>query len=197
MAISTCRECKADVSTEAATCPHCGVPSPAPAKAKFNGCAIAVVAILAIGLVGALFDLMTPKQSAVQSNTPPDTHAGLDQQAAADPPPTPEQEERQAIIRMATMAAELVHRNLRNPDSFKLHSVLVTEKGAVCYEYRAQNGFGGMNLEHGVVDQKRSVFTIEGQEDFEPAWNRACRNKEGDDITSEVKQLLSSVAEKE
>lgn len=29
MAMSTCRECNAAVSTEAATCPHCGVSSPA------------------------------------------------------------------------------------------------------------------------------------------------------------------------
>ena len=29
MAIVTCRECRGQVSTEAATCPHCGVPNPA------------------------------------------------------------------------------------------------------------------------------------------------------------------------
>ncbi len=28
MALATCRECGRDASTEAATCPHCGVPSP-------------------------------------------------------------------------------------------------------------------------------------------------------------------------
>lgn len=40
MALSTCRECRPQVSSEAASCPHCGVPSPAigiqphPADAK-------------------------------------------------------------------------------------------------------------------------------------------------------------------
>ena len=29
MAITTCRECSREVSTEAASCPHCGIPNPA------------------------------------------------------------------------------------------------------------------------------------------------------------------------
>lgn len=34
MALTQCRECRKDVSTEAASCPHCGVPGPAPASAS-------------------------------------------------------------------------------------------------------------------------------------------------------------------
>ena len=35
---------------------------------------------------------------------------------------------------------------MRDPDSFKLSSVIIMDKGAVCYEYRAHNGFGGVNV---------------------------------------------------
>jgi hypothetical protein len=33
MALIPCRECGKDISTEAAACPHCGAPSPAPSVA--------------------------------------------------------------------------------------------------------------------------------------------------------------------
>lgn len=37
MALTNCRECKREVSTEAAACPHCGVPRPATAGWKGTG----------------------------------------------------------------------------------------------------------------------------------------------------------------
>lgn len=51
MALKPCRECKKEVSTEAKTCPHCGVsePTKAPASAKDTliGLVVVVVAIVA------------------------------------------------------------------------------------------------------------------------------------------------------
>jgi hypothetical protein len=35
MALTSCRECRGTVSSEAPTCPHCGVPSPAPKAAEY------------------------------------------------------------------------------------------------------------------------------------------------------------------
>jgi len=40
---------------------------------------------------------------------------------------------------------------MRTPESFKLYSALLMANGAVCYDYRAQNGFGGMNRERAVL----------------------------------------------
>ena len=36
MALAPCRECGANVSTAASTCPHCGVPGPAPKSARIT-----------------------------------------------------------------------------------------------------------------------------------------------------------------
>lgn len=49
MALVKCRECKKEVSSEAKTCPHCGIESPA--KAPPNGClGIILLAIIVAGV---------------------------------------------------------------------------------------------------------------------------------------------------
>jgi hypothetical protein len=53
----------------------------------------------------------------------------------------------------AAAGAIVLRKQMRNPDSFKLASVLRFPDGAVCYEYRAQNGTGGMNVERAVLTQ--------------------------------------------
>jgi hypothetical protein len=54
MALVTCKECGKELSTGAATCPHCGAPGPAakPAK-KSSGCAIVVLIFLILAVIGA------------------------------------------------------------------------------------------------------------------------------------------------
>ncbi|MDA1380491.1 zinc ribbon domain-containing protein [Plesiomonas shigelloides subsp. oncorhynchi] len=58
MAMTKCRECGKDVSTEAKVCPHCGVENPgiasavpAPAKKKDQGLALLVVYLFYFFLV--------------------------------------------------------------------------------------------------------------------------------------------------
>jgi hypothetical protein len=51
-------------------------------------------------------------------------------------------------LRTEAHAAERgIIKGLRNPDSYKLSTVAANPKtGAICLEYLAQNGFGGMNV---------------------------------------------------
>ena len=61
-----------------------------------------------------------------------------------------------------------IKRSLRNPDSVVWENVWANDDGSVvCVEYRAQNGFGGMNRE--------SIATIHGRitEDGN-MWNKNC-----------------------
>jgi hypothetical protein len=55
--------------------------------------------------------------------------------------------------------------------------------GAVCIKYRAQNGFGGMNV--GKAVQIGTKFKTIDSEGFSEAWNRYCVGK-GIDIKSDV-----------
>lgn len=60
----------------------------------------------------------------------------------------------------------------RNPDSVAFESVLTNENGSlVCMVYRAQNGFGGMNLEHLAVKNGKPYESTS-------FWNKNCANKE-------------------
>jgi hypothetical protein len=90
------------------------------------------------------------------------------------------QEEHQ--FQLAVAGAKQVRDAMRNPDSFKLSSVLFTENGSVCYEYHAQNGFGGMNAGYAVLTDKGTIKTNE-MDGGTKLWNRQCANKIGFDKT--------------
>jgi hypothetical protein len=70
---------------------------------------------------------------------------------------------------------------MRNPDSFKLEEVTIMKNGSACYEFRSQNGFGGMNRIRGVL-YGDDIKTSEMQ-GFSKKWNKECAGKEGDDAT--------------
>lgn len=65
MAIKPCRECTKDVSTEAKTCPHCGVSDPTKAKASPKDTLIGTAVLIAIvaGLVTMCGDSDAEKQA--------------------------------------------------------------------------------------------------------------------------------------
>jgi hypothetical protein len=83
----------------------------------------------------------------------------------------------------------MLKKAMRNPDSFKLASVYLTLNGTVCYEYRAQNGFGGMNFERAVLSKKEDDILIKGMEGFSTSWNRECTKDGGEDIAEYVALL--------
>lgn len=88
-----------------------------------------------------------------------------------------EANERARIIQ-AVAATRALKASLRDPDSVRWDSVLVNEDGTVaCIEYRARNGFGGMNREF-------VVFTSNTATQSAAAWNKRCANKQMHDMRS-------------
>jgi hypothetical protein len=83
-------------------------------------------------------------------------------------------------VKVGIGVAEL-RREMRDPDSFRVNRVLVMgagKKAAVCYEYQARNGFGGMN-------QATTVLTPTGiLSSSDETWNKYCGGKTGRDYTS-------------
>ncbi|MBV8810885.1 MAG: hypothetical protein JO033_19625, partial [Acidobacteriaceae bacterium] len=65
------------------------------------------------------------------------------------PPPRPsvaprdvaKDNQKRGKLMLAGLVANELRHSMRDPDSFKLDSVLLMDSGAVCYEYRARNGF--------------------------------------------------------
>ena len=136
------------------------------------------------GVIGSqLGDHSTPTASHVVS--PP----------APSHEPTPAEKEaeekakkRDVQIGLAQLGAKTLKSSMRDPDSFKLEAALVMEDGAVCYEYRARNGFGGMNRGQAVLQTsgKRFAFKSSEQPGFMPLWNRECANKSGEDVSAGI-----------
>lgn len=55
MAITVCRECNVEVSSQAATCPKCGVKNPGrKAVSKSTGCFVAIGLVALLGVIGAI-----------------------------------------------------------------------------------------------------------------------------------------------
>lgn len=104
-------------------------------------------------------------------------------------PPTPAEQKQQnktAInVTLAAEGAKRLQKAMRNPDSFKLSQVLIMDDDAVCYEYRAQNGFGGMNVGRAVLAPD-GQFAASETPKFRALWKKECAQKTGLDRTSAV-----------
>ena len=71
MAMTTCKECGKQVSTEAKACPHCGAAAPAKKKAK-GGMGKWLLIVFAIGVVAAV---LPKKDKAAASSAAPKAEA--------------------------------------------------------------------------------------------------------------------------
>lgn len=153
MSLIECHECKNQVSDEAAACPKCGakVRKPAEPKKPMSRAMTLFMALGAVALIGGMV-----AQETAQPRTP--------DQIAADK----EQAARAMIVRMAVGGLK---KAARDPDSLVVESARTNKDGTVvCLEYRARNGFGGMNREH--------LAIADGKAGGTPGhWNKHCTQK--------------------
>jgi hypothetical protein len=104
-------------------------------------------------------------------------------QDSATKPRSPEEQAKEQRdtrnIRLAADGAKVLRRAMRNPDAFRLSEVLIMKDDAVCYTYRAQNGFGGMNEGRAVMAPDGRFEASENSSKFRALWNRECARKTG------------------
>jgi hypothetical protein len=98
--------------------------------------------------------------------------------------PTEAKEEQQKAI-AATGLLNLIQAQ-RNPQSFQLDDELAMPSGAVCYTYRSQNGFGGMNQGFATLTPKGKLY-VDGNPDTGTAaayaaYQKYCTGKVGQDL---------------
>lgn len=153
--------CGQSVPPNSKFCPHCGRRVTQPAV-KFLALVLFLVIVLAIVGMGTVM-FMGP------STTP----------IVASQSNKVSQPDEDARAQRAVVGARLLKKSMRNPDSFKLTSALIINAtGTVCYEYRAQNGFGGVNAGEAVLTPKGRFKTNE-MDGFTSLWNRECAHKPG------------------
>ena len=74
---------------------------------------------------------------------------------------------------LAATGAVALRSSARDPDSFRLVAVYHRDNGSICYEFRARNGFGGMNLSHAMIDPKGNLRGP-GDGGYPSGWNKLC-----------------------
>jgi hypothetical protein len=159
MALIQCHECKKEISSDAAACPHCGAK---PRKGLGRG------SILIIGLF-AIFAAKFAWDSAERElHPPPPKPVKSETEKKADA-------EKEARFQLAMAAGQLLKTHAKDPTSFKMDSFLVLPSGAACYEYRAKNSFAAIVPAKAVFQPPGAVLTSEHDGNaFVRAWNKVC-----------------------
>ncbi|MEG3153304.1 hypothetical protein [Sphingomonas sp. RB1R13] len=165
MAMMACGECGSAVSSEARSCPGCGVDRKIFRRAAGDHKRVSLPKKLGIG-----FAVLVGVGVLTQGSAPPAINAA----AAADDPAVKQEKARDYA---AYLSARALKASLRNPESLTFKSIRASDDGSViCMTYRAQNGFGGLNLEHMLV---KDGDPTQGA----AAWNRNCAHKMLFDVT--------------
>jgi hypothetical protein len=74
--------------------------------------------------------------------------------------------------------------SVRNPTSTRLETAYATADGTICYIFRSQNGFGGMNRERAVFPATSEKFNVSTA-----GWKKYCTKKAVADVTSNAALL--------
>jgi hypothetical protein len=168
------RKCKCgnDVAANAKACPKCGHRFTSPLT-------WAIVAIVGLMIAAAIIGSFTGG-------------GGQPAQPASSPADLAAQQKQDAADKSALIGAMQLRRSMRNPDSFVLTSVLAMDNGAVCYNYRGQNGFGGMTAGAAVLSPTGRFKTNE-MGGFRVLWNKECAGKSGHDSTWLVEHNMKAL----
>lgn len=210
MALTKCKECGKEVSTTAKACPHCG------AKVVRTSAFTVIVGgffvLVAITMFAGHLSTESAKAAAAEqqarqaaaekariASLSPEMRAAEEKRQREKDAANREAERQMAAdkkkaderVQRASAGAVLLKKSMRNPDSFKLESALVISgSGAVCYDYRAQNGFGGINAGHAVLAPDGKKFLTSDMDGFSRLWNKECANKSGSEVSAAIRWFV-------
>jgi hypothetical protein len=154
MSLLKCHECGEKVSTAAKSCPSCGAKPQNP---------VGVAGILFAILIGVLLFQCTGATNQITER--PAISAKTPEQLALEKTEAAAEKKRYATT---ASAVEFVMKHARNPSSVVIEIAGASDDSSVvCIQYRAQNGFGGMNRE--------TVSLVNGKIGSDPKqWNKNC-----------------------
>ena len=182
MALVACRECKNPISAQAKVCPSCGAKQP-----RRHG----VLQWTFLGLVTVVI------VSCIASNQT-DHEERVARVAALEAAKSPQQRADEAAakqrddsnLQSALKIARVLKRKVKDPESFKLTSLLLFDSGEACFEYTAKNAFGGTVQAKAVSDGKSKILGSESDgNQFVAAWNKTCTHAGGHEHASGLNLL--------
>jgi hypothetical protein len=193
MALTKCKDCGHQISTKAEACPQCGNPIRIQKVTTRHTSLVTkiITGMLCIAVIMAVIkscNESSQKDEAAKEEQ--QRQAGLTgaQRAAESSAASAKAEagkRAEAILAMAELGTRKLRDSMRDPDSFKLIQVLQM-KSAICYKYRARNGFGGMDVDRAVLNL--SDGKISGDD---ATWRPLCAGQAGADITEDMTIYLT------
>jgi hypothetical protein len=126
---------------------------------------VIIAVFLGIGAVGAIVGRVTadPKAEAAQAEL---------------------KKRVEARFQLATGGALTLRERMRNPDSFRVSSAIVMSDETVCYRYRSQNGFGGMNNSSAMLFA--GIVLSDPGPSFHKLWQKECAGQRGTELGDDV-----------
>ena len=155
MALTTCNECKAQMSTAAGACPQCGAP---PAKRT------SIVTWLVLGLMLVVGYQMVASPS-INDSKPALSEAQLAVKARGD-----------REINLVIAGARMLKQSMKKPETFELVSATMIGDDTICYQYKARNSWNDVTNGHYVLSNAVSSADA-------TAWNKLCAGKSGTDYS--------------
>ncbi|HEY3432528.1 MAG TPA: hypothetical protein VGK09_08270 [Rhodocyclaceae bacterium] len=173
MALINCKECNAQVSTEAKSCPHCG------AKVSFKKPVSLLVKLfliaLGIGIVGATIDSNRVKEAREQAEAAKSPQQKVKEES--------DRKKHEVLIQWGIAGAMQLKNGMKDPATFELTSLYLTPTDFACYEYRAKNSFGAILPSSAVLTPKGKLLLRERDNGaFATNWNKECTKPGGEEI---------------
>ena len=161
MALLKCKECNGSVSSDAKACPGCGA---APPK-SMGRLQVLFIGVCVIGIAAVVSQPSNSTPTPVAKPLTADEVAYKAKEAAFEVAEAARDKERSGL---AARSVAAVMSKLRDPDSAKFTYVGVNDGATVaCLQYRARNGFGGMNQDIAVIANNKATSTAAD-------WKRYC-----------------------
>lgn len=145
-----------------------------------NALRIAGLFILGIFVLPFIYGLITsePKPKAPEENAVLAVEEAAHKRAQAedDKKAAADQAQKERRFQFIVLLARSIKDAARDPDSLVWDDITADDDAnVVCFEFRAKNGFGGMNREF-------AVYAKEKMSQSANSWNKSCANKSLNDM---------------
>lgn len=162
-----CPRCAEVVKADALVCRYCGHEFSV-AEVRRSREPMGCLKLSGIG-IAVLIGLVVFTGVVTDSQSPVDNVTAVNHTATENPADLKQKSDETSRGELAFAAGKAIKQSVRNPDSLVIEQASSNNDGSLlCVEYRAQNGFGGMNREfvafqNGKTHQSSSF------------WNKHCR----------------------
>lgn len=168
MGIINCRKCGKEVSSEAKSCPHCGVNKPAPESKFRHYLKLGIGAVLVISMVKCISGQEENKSQAIADAQRIEASKTPEQRVQEKA----EKTQKEANFQSVVSRLRALRDSTKNPKSFEIIDAILMDDGTLCTTYRGTNSFNAVIKEDKAIAKNMKIVD----------WNKFCGGKRGTDM---------------